>query len=276
MKNISALLSEVEKLSQNTPNGRIIDSDTILADIMDDADFQISGISQDIFNIWKNSNDKKAVEDLFEIFTEVKFEHYLSRCINEMSTQNITNGKALEEAIRNTEFGQYICHSLEEAEFNNRKKNIVIMNDLRKHPDVYLTYKHEGKFGEFVCWVEDEFEEDPNIYQSVLRWIEDVYSRTDEKISENISLGRFPWDFSTNICRITETCTVKRKSFTSSCTMRQELFAHTAYQKKKRKNFLEYQKNQKNTGELSWDPEEILSKVRTIMNTCTKTKAILT
>jgi len=37
----------------------VIDSDTILKDIMDESDFEFSGISLDIFEIYKGSRIKK-------------------------------------------------------------------------------------------------------------------------------------------------------------------------------------------------------------------------
>ena len=45
------LLKYVEELNTNTPDGQIVDADTILKDIMDEQDFEISGMAQDIFNI---------------------------------------------------------------------------------------------------------------------------------------------------------------------------------------------------------------------------------
>lgn len=46
------LLKYVEELNTNTPDGQIVDADTILKDIMDEQDFEISGMAQDIFNIY--------------------------------------------------------------------------------------------------------------------------------------------------------------------------------------------------------------------------------
>lgn len=46
------LLKYVEELNENTPDGQIVDADTILKDIMDEQDFEISGMAQDIFNIY--------------------------------------------------------------------------------------------------------------------------------------------------------------------------------------------------------------------------------
>ena len=93
MKNyneIKFLLSEVENLNDNTPNGLIKDADTILADIMENAydeGFEISGFAKDIFNIYKESTDKDAVTAMFFHFTGVEFEDFLKKCQNEITRE---------------------------------------------------------------------------------------------------------------------------------------------------------------------------------------------
>lgn len=79
------LLKKVEELNANTPNGMITDADTILVDLIDKNDFEITGIAQDIFNIWKNSSDKNAVEQMFFEFTDTEFKDYLETCKKEIS-----------------------------------------------------------------------------------------------------------------------------------------------------------------------------------------------
>ncbi len=79
------LLKEVEELNENTPFGFIKDADTILNDIIDETDYEFDGIAQDIFNIWRNSSDKKAVEQMFFEFTEMEFKDYLEKCKREIS-----------------------------------------------------------------------------------------------------------------------------------------------------------------------------------------------
>lgn len=84
MINEEKMMNRVEELYENTPDGGvIIDADTILKDLIDENDFEISGIAQDIFNIYRKSSDKQAVKEMFYEFTGVEFEEYLIKCINE-------------------------------------------------------------------------------------------------------------------------------------------------------------------------------------------------
>lgn len=76
------LLSQVEKLHNNTPDGVIIDADTILTDLVQNND---EWFAQDIFNIWETSKDKQSVEQMFFEFTGVEFNKYLRRCIDGIS-----------------------------------------------------------------------------------------------------------------------------------------------------------------------------------------------
>lgn len=79
------LLKEVEELNNNTPDGWIIDADTILVDMVQKNDFEITGIAQDIFNIWRNSSDKEAVEQIFFEFTDMEFKDFLEKCKEEIT-----------------------------------------------------------------------------------------------------------------------------------------------------------------------------------------------
>ena len=82
---ILELLNDVRELNSATPEGLIRDSDTILADILDEQDYKFSGISEDIFQIYINSKDKASVCQMFYEFTGMEFEEYLEKCINEIT-----------------------------------------------------------------------------------------------------------------------------------------------------------------------------------------------
>lgn len=79
------LLNKVEELNANVPDGIVKDADTILVDMVQENDFEITGIAQDIFNIWRNSSDKKAVEQMFFEFTDVEFKDFLKKCKEEIT-----------------------------------------------------------------------------------------------------------------------------------------------------------------------------------------------
>lgn len=77
------MVNEVKRLYDQTPEGQVVDSDTILKDLMDDSSFEEIGLSTDIFSIYLNSKDQKSIEDLFYTFTGVEFGEYLERCISD-------------------------------------------------------------------------------------------------------------------------------------------------------------------------------------------------
>ena len=79
------MIKEVETLNDNVPDGQIVDADTILVDLIQENDFEFSGFAQDIFNIWKESTDKKAVEQMFYEFTGMEFDRYLMKCQSDIT-----------------------------------------------------------------------------------------------------------------------------------------------------------------------------------------------
>lgn len=85
MNTCEKLIKEVEDLNNNTPDGEIVDADTILVDLVQNCDYEFTGFAQDIFNIWKNSADKKAVEQMFYEFTDMEFSSYLMKCKEEIT-----------------------------------------------------------------------------------------------------------------------------------------------------------------------------------------------
>ena len=93
MDKIEKLIKEVELLNASTPDGIVVDSDTILADLIERVDVQFNGFSQDIFDIWKKSNDKKSVEQMFFEFTDIEFEQYLEKCKKKISRKTAQREK---------------------------------------------------------------------------------------------------------------------------------------------------------------------------------------
>lgn len=82
----------------NNMCGTICDGDTILKDIMDEADFEVSGIFEDIYNLFKKTTDPESMAQLFFEFTDIDFEDYLQRCINESRFEQATDKKSSSEA----------------------------------------------------------------------------------------------------------------------------------------------------------------------------------
>lgn len=81
----NTMIKIAENVMNNTPDGVIIDPDTILADLIDARKYRFPGLAQDIFNIWETSKDKQSVEQMFFEFTGVEFNKYLRRCIDGIS-----------------------------------------------------------------------------------------------------------------------------------------------------------------------------------------------
>lgn len=89
MLQIEELVNQVTKLYKNTPEGAIQDSDTVLADLMMDADFELTGISLELLETWMGSKDRASIEAVFLTFTGKEFKTYLELCIEETSRQTI-------------------------------------------------------------------------------------------------------------------------------------------------------------------------------------------
>lgn len=73
-------IQTVEDMAEHLPNGLIRDADTVLADIMQEANFEINGLAKDIFNIWRKSSDRKSVEKMFFDLTDCDFMSFLEKC----------------------------------------------------------------------------------------------------------------------------------------------------------------------------------------------------
>lgn len=77
------MVNEVKKLFEQTPEGQIVDSDTILKDLMDNSSFEETGLSTEILDIYLKAKDRESIEKLFYTFTGMEFERYLEKCISE-------------------------------------------------------------------------------------------------------------------------------------------------------------------------------------------------
>jgi hypothetical protein len=96
-------IKEVEDLNYDTPEGIIRDSDTILVDLLNESDFEFSGISQDIFNIYKKSKDKESVKEMFFEFAGMEFEEYLAKCLEEITREESLSNKFLVTVVKTYE-----------------------------------------------------------------------------------------------------------------------------------------------------------------------------
>lgn len=57
------------------------DPDTILADLMDDQDFEVNGTAIELFSIYRDQeNGHEIFNDMFRFFTGKEFEDYLKEC----------------------------------------------------------------------------------------------------------------------------------------------------------------------------------------------------
>ena len=70
------------------------DPDTILADLFSKVDMQLTGTSEELFNIYRRSGDKQAVKDLFLFFTDISFDEYLQKCIEETASLAVADLKS--------------------------------------------------------------------------------------------------------------------------------------------------------------------------------------
>lgn len=90
-------------------------------------------------------------------------------------------------------FGEYVCHSLEEAKLNDRRKNIVVTSS----GVVYLTYKYKGEFGDFAC-LDEHFYPKESIPTLAICWARSIFRKTDEQIDREIENGRFMFPFTSH------------------------------------------------------------------------------
>lgn len=80
-ENTNHNVSVAEYLNNNTPDGMIRDADTILEDIIENRDKEVSGVANDVFKIYRNASDKKSVKAIFEAITGTTFDDYVNECV---------------------------------------------------------------------------------------------------------------------------------------------------------------------------------------------------
>jgi len=119
-----AKIEEVEELNRNTPDGQIIDADTILADAISKCEYNFTGCAQDMFNIWKNSSDKNAVEQMFYEFTDIEFADYLEKC-KEYITRNEHEYILSADSAERAELAKHLSLNGYTAHLNERDLLIV-------------------------------------------------------------------------------------------------------------------------------------------------------
>ena len=78
-------IKKANKLIDNMPDGGIVDADTLLCDVIQNADFEVTGLAQDIFNIWLNSSDRASVEALFYDLTDMQLDEFVDLCLKNMT-----------------------------------------------------------------------------------------------------------------------------------------------------------------------------------------------
>ena len=83
LRELKDMINDLKKMIKTLQ--ATVDADTILKDIMDEQDFEISGMAQDIFNIYHKSSDKQAVKEMFFEFTGMEFDQYLMKCSREIT-----------------------------------------------------------------------------------------------------------------------------------------------------------------------------------------------
>lgn len=74
---------KIIELLNNTPDGQIVDADTILKDYMDNMDWEISGIAVDLLKMFLDADKEKKgmFYDMFRFFTDRSFGEYLDECL---------------------------------------------------------------------------------------------------------------------------------------------------------------------------------------------------
>lgn len=77
-------IKEAEKKAEDVAGAdAFTDADTILKDLMDEQDWEVSGIASDLFKRYKRTTCKTEFTELFQFFTCMKFEEFVEKCVKE-------------------------------------------------------------------------------------------------------------------------------------------------------------------------------------------------
>lgn len=144
--------------------------------------FQDSELYARLYEDYKEEREEALREVENDLF--YKYEEEIYDFIKKIRT---TPPRNLTDEIKKLGFGNLICTSFEEARENERKKNIVIIDNA----EIYLTFKYNDKFGELVSWGEDELSGGELILETVLNVTKEIYSLSDDEIARRIKDDRF-------------------------------------------------------------------------------------
>jgi hypothetical protein len=84
MNNMNDKCYKVLHMQSTMPNGTIRDADTVLQDVFDETEPEITGLATEIIMLYLNSTDKDSVSAMFEAITGCSFKEYLDRSISAM------------------------------------------------------------------------------------------------------------------------------------------------------------------------------------------------
>lgn len=81
---IDGMISEIGELDAAVDDYEL-SSDMILNEmIIRNEDTGFEGAVNEIFEIWKSSTDKEAVQEMFKVFTGERFDYFLQECKRRM------------------------------------------------------------------------------------------------------------------------------------------------------------------------------------------------
>jgi hypothetical protein len=84
MKSMNDKCYKVLHMQSAMPNGTIRDANTVLQDVLDKTEPEITGLAAEIITLYLESSDKKSMSAMFEAMTGCSFEEYLDRSISAM------------------------------------------------------------------------------------------------------------------------------------------------------------------------------------------------